>query len=131
MPKRLTAAGVGVTVHDEGVLEFDYGTMPKVDLDQAMATLEATEAWLIAEGVAMPLPSLVQMGQVAHLTREARQYFAEGATNARLTNRVALIASNAIGRVIGNFFLGLNRSPRPTQLFTDRKAAWEWLLREP
>lgn len=123
------AAGVEVQVRPDGVVVYTY-TMDMVDEAQAYATLENTEEQLRALDVKVPAPSLVRMGPVSKVTREARQVFSESEVNARLASRVALIATNSISRIIGNFFLGFNRSHRPTRLFADEASAIDWLLSE-
>lgn len=127
MRAEFDAAGVAVALRDDGIVIFRYGAMPIVDEAQAIATLAAAEKELIRLQVQTPLKTLVHMGQVAKVTREARQYFASSEINGRLSSKVALIASSPTARVIGNFFLGLNRSQRPTRLFDDLDAAVAWL----
>ena len=130
MEARFDAAGVAVLVHADGVVEFDYGGLSTVSEAQAIATLEAAEAELLARGVQVPCPTLVRVGQVTRVSREARQVFAEGEINRRLASKVALLAMSPIQRMIGNFFLGLNRSARPTRLFSDVPSALVWLREE-
>lgn len=69
------------------------------------------------------VPLVVDMGATASISREARQYFAEQ----DLTLAQAILIRSPVSRVIGNFFLGLNRPSCPTKLFTTEEAALEWL----
>lgn len=110
----------------DGILVYEY-QMAVVDGTQATRTLHSAEEQLRALDVELPRPTLVLMGPIAKVTRDARQVFAESEVNARLSNRVALIATHAVARIIGNFFLGFNRSYRPTRLFADEVSALQWL----
>ena len=39
----------------------------------------------------------------------------------------ALIIANPVSRIIGNFFMGLNKTAFPFQLFTNQEEALKWL----
>jgi hypothetical protein len=74
-----------------------------------------------------PRPLLVCMQNVSATSREARTLYSSAAT-ATYVAAVALLVGSPLSRAIGNFFLGLNRSPYPTRLFTSRAEAHTWLL---
>jgi hypothetical protein len=61
------------------------------------------------------------------MSKEAREHFS---TNGRDTHVSAfgIIVSSTVSRVIGNFFMGINKPPVPTRLFSDEAAATKWLL---
>ncbi|MEZ4381885.1 MAG: hypothetical protein R3A79_11070 [Nannocystaceae bacterium] len=62
----------------------------------------------------------------ASATREAREYYA-GPENAKVVLAVALLVRSAISRMMGNFFLGMNRTIFPLKLFAEPEPALEWL----
>lgn len=62
----------------------------------------------------------------AGVTREAREYYA-GPENAKVVLAVALLVRSGVGRLIGNFFLGINRTTFPLKLFGEPEPALEWL----
>lgn len=126
MTQSFQAAGVAVVVHADGIVEFDYAGVQRVEAADALAMFMQVEVELRARGVPIPAPTLVRMARVTTVTREAREVFA-GEENARVASRVALIAHNPISRVIGSFFLGLNRPRQPVRLFGDDVAALAWL----
>ncbi|MBK8262524.1 MAG: STAS/SEC14 domain-containing protein [Nannocystis sp.] len=59
-------------------------------------------------------------------TREAREYYA-GPENAKVVTAVALLVRSSISRMMGNFFLGLNKTIFPLRLFAEPEPALEWL----
>jgi len=73
-----------------------------------------------------PLPLLCDLTNVVKMTQECRQHFA-GPEHAKTFSKAALIVTSPISRIIGNFFLGLNKPLKPTKLFTSKEEALKWL----
>ena len=69
---------------------------------------------------------LIDMTAVTEISKEARDYFANERT-VSIQRATALLVNSPVSRLIGNFFLGLNKPISPTRLFTDPKAAIRWL----
>jgi len=59
-------------------------------------------------------------------TRECRQYYAGKETADRLI-ACAILTGSRFGKVIGNFYMGLNKLTIPTRLFTDEAEGLKWL----
>jgi hypothetical protein len=55
-----------------------------------------------------------------------REFYATQEAN-RYVKAIALLIASDTGRIIGNFFLKLNRPPSPCRMFTRPEAALEWL----
>ena len=72
--------------------------------------------------------ALIDMrAHAASATREAREYYA-GPENAQHVLAVALLVRSSISRLMGNFFLGLNKTSFPLKLFSEPEPALTWLL---
>lgn len=69
---------------------------------------------------------LIDMTSMTEISREARDYFANERT-ASIQRATALLIGSPVSRVIGNFFMGLNKPVSPTKLFTDPQKAIQWL----
>lgn len=69
---------------------------------------------------------IVDMTSVFEVSKEARDYFANERT-ASIQRATALLIGSPVSRVIGNFFLGMNKPITPTRLFTNSKEAIKWL----
>ncbi|MCH7773951.1 MAG: STAS/SEC14 domain-containing protein [Bacteroidetes bacterium] len=69
---------------------------------------------------------IIDMTAVFEISKEARDYFANERT-ASIQRATALLIGSAVSRIIGNFFLGLNKPITPTRLFTDPQEAIKWL----
>ena len=69
---------------------------------------------------------LIDMTSTTEISKEARDYFANERTGS-IQRATALLIGSPVSRVIGNFFLGLNRPLSPTRLFSDPHKAIQWL----
>ncbi len=71
-------------------------------------------------------PLLIDSRNIKSMEREARKHFS---TNGRETkiNSFAVLVKSPLSRVIGNFFMGLNKPPVPARLFDNEADAIEWL----
>ncbi|MCC6691489.1 MAG: STAS/SEC14 domain-containing protein [Bacteroidia bacterium] len=71
-------------------------------------------------------PMLVDLTHINFIHKSARDHFA-------MRNRkpgvkvIAMLIGSPVSKVIGNFFLGINKPTVPTQLFTSEKKAVAWL----
>jgi hypothetical protein len=72
------------------------------------------------------IPNLTDLRDVKSITREARAYLS-GEEAVSLTSACALIIGSPVSKIIGNFFLGLNKPAYPTRLFISEENAFEWL----
>ncbi len=71
-------------------------------------------------------PLLIDARGIKSITRDARNFFT---TNGRKTNTLAfaILIDSSVSKVVGNFFLGINKPAVPTKLFSDEDSAVEWL----
>lgn len=68
---------------------------------------------------------LADIRSARSITREARISFADKDSRKNAIAQ-ALVIDSGISRILGNFFIGINRSPFPVKLFqsTDEAIAW-------
>jgi len=76
-----------------------------------------------------PLPLLCDLTNVVKMSHECRKHFA-GEEHAATFSKCALIVTSPVSRIIGNFFLGLNKPLKPTRLFTNKEEGLKWLKEE-
>ncbi len=72
------------------------------------------------------LPVLVDIRASKGASRDCRNYYA-GQEAGEIQNACALLIDSPFSRLLGNFFLGFNKTEFPTKLFTKEKEAMEWL----
>lgn len=71
-------------------------------------------------------PMLVNLKEIKSITKEARDHFSmQGRTPG--ISAIGLLINSPASTIIGNFFLGLNKSVVPVKLFTKEAKAIAWL----
>jgi hypothetical protein len=111
-----------VWISEDGILHFEILPGSTVGLEDAVESIQAGA--LLCRGVKRP--TLIDIRNIRAIQHEARQYYA-GPETANVEKAAALLIGSFIGRVIGNFFLGLNKPLTPTRLFTSEEEAVQWL----
>jgi len=71
-------------------------------------------------------PVMVDIRNIKSVDRQARSYYASEEAIKYLSAAV-LIVSNPVSRIIGNFYMDLNKTVFPFRLFTDKEEALNWL----
>ena len=117
----LTEKGKTV-VDDYGIAHSSYLKDAIITQDDAIGELQIYEEI----GAGKRILCVVDISNVKAVTREARVIFGSDEMYKRC-KAVAMVARSPVSRMIGNFFLGLNKVPIPLQLFTDKIKAIEWL----
>ncbi|HXB40311.1 MAG TPA: STAS/SEC14 domain-containing protein [Bacteroidia bacterium] len=71
-------------------------------------------------------PLLIDSRYIKYITKEARDHFS---INNRETVIICfgILIDSPLSRVIGNFFMGLNKPSVPAKLFTNEEEALKWL----
>ena len=72
------------------------------------------------------VPVVVDIRESKGVSKECRKYFASKEV-AKVQTACALLIESPFSRLIGNFFLGLNKPLFPTRLFNDEGEAINWL----
>jgi hypothetical protein len=72
------------------------------------------------------LPVLVDIRQSKGGSKESRAYFASEEVG-KVQSACALLVSSPLSRLIGNFFIGFNKTKFPTKLFLKEDEAITWL----
>ncbi len=71
-------------------------------------------------------PLLVDTRNIRSISKEARDHFAMKGRKGGV-NSIAMLTSSSVSKIIGNFFLGLNKPTVPTRLFLQENEAVKWL----
>ncbi|MCB1193628.1 MAG: STAS/SEC14 domain-containing protein [Leptospiraceae bacterium] len=106
----------------DGLIQVDALPNSKMTIEDAIENIEAQKS--LANGKKYPL--LVNLGAVGSINRDARVYL--GGTEAEKNiSATAIVVSSIVGKIIGNFMIGLNKTIYPTRLFTEVREAIAWL----
>lgn len=71
-------------------------------------------------------PVLVDIRNIKSVDLKARAYYS-GEEATKYLKAAALVISNPVSRVIGNFYMGINKTVFPFRLFTKTEDAIKWL----
>lgn len=110
-------------LHPDGYVIAEVRPGLIADLDDAIVNVDAVGK--LALGI--PRPLLLDMrAHATSATRECREYYA-GAEAQQVNLAVAMLVRSNVSRILGNFFLGLNRTRFPFRMFSDVGEAVAWL----
>ncbi|CAN5762381.1 hypothetical protein BH11BAC7_BH11BAC7_19970 [soil metagenome] len=73
-------------------------------------------------------PILVDLREIKSISKEARDHFSMRGRKPHVT-AIAMLVASPLSRIIGNFFLGLNRPTVSTRLFTSETEGISWMKR--
>ena len=109
-------------IDDDGILISAYKESSNIEIEDAImvrdATLELTGG--------KKCVALVDLTNVRTISKEARYYFS-GTEFAQVFIAAASFVSTPVSKIIGNFFLGMNKPAMPVRLFNSRDEAIAWL----
>ncbi|HQQ93687.1 MAG TPA: hypothetical protein PLQ93_03965 [Bacteroidia bacterium] len=125
MPQEINTEKVRIRKLENGILENYF---------KAGCTIEADDFYSLRKlnlGLAnnKPYVVLVEAGDLTNFSKEARELIASKRF-AGITVAKALLIKSLGQRMIGNFYLQVNRPYIHTKLFTDRNEALKWLRQQ-
>lgn len=71
-------------------------------------------------------PLLIDSRDIKYINKEARDHFSMR-NRESVVNAMAILIQSPLSRIIGNFFMGLNKPRVPARLFTSEDEALQWL----
>lgn len=107
--------------HD-GICRTKTKPLAEITLKEAMENSVAVNAFYKNK----KFPLLLDARNVKTMAKEARKHFSTNGRETRITS-MAIMVKSPLSRVVGNFFMGLNKPKIPARLFDDENAAVEWL----
>jgi hypothetical protein len=117
----LTETRVFITWMEDGICFTEVKPGSDITLQDAIENTAAVKK--VSGSITGPI--LVDLRRIRSISKEARDHFS---MRNRIpgVNAIAMLIKSPVSRIIGNFFLGLNKPVVSTQLFTSREKAMEW-----
>ena len=122
MEPRVQTRAQTIVLGDDGI--FRARSVPGTEIHLADAVEIIRALTVLGGGETRPI--LVDLSGVRAISGEARAYFA-GPETAKVESAAGLMVSSPLTRVIGNFFMGLNKPRIPARLFQHETEALAWL----
>lgn len=114
--------GSKIWLGEDGILRVLRHSYGETTLDDAI------EMTTIVSKIAndKQYPTIIDTRQSKGITREAREY-AAGEEPLKFCTALAILIGSPLNRMVGNFFLRINKPSYPTKLFTSETKALKWL----
>lgn len=107
---------------EDGICRTRAKPMAEIKVEHAIENSLAVNSFYTTK----KYPLLVDAREVRYIAREARRYFSVNDRETRITC-FALMVKSPLSRLIGNFFMGLNKPSVPARLFDNEELALKWL----
>jgi hypothetical protein len=107
---------------DDGICRTVTKPGARITINEAKENSVAVNSFFTGK----KFPLLVDVRHIKHITREARSHFSTNGRDTKI-NSFALIVQSPLSRVIGNFFMSLNKPEIPARLFDNEDDAIAWL----
>lgn len=123
VPKNaISIKGYWTWMGDDGIARTKVKPSVEIDLDHAIENTKIVNSFYTDK----KFPILIDCTGIKSMSREAREHFSTRGRDSK-TNAFGIIIKSPLSRVIGNFFLGLNKPVVPTRLFDNENDALYWL----
>ncbi|MFC1862542.1 hypothetical protein ACFL1Z_01130 [Thermodesulfobacteriota bacterium] len=104
---------------EDGITRIKTFPNAKMTIDDAIESNEIVNNFSNLKGSIL----FIDISEIASIDRESRKFFSELENNLA----VALLVGSPLSKIIGNFFIGLNKASLPLKLFTSEDEAIRWL----
>ena len=111
-----------ITLRNDGIVHCIAKNGISIELEDAKENILA----IAKISPKLPKPVLVDIRQSSGASKEARKYFGSDEV-AVVQSAVALLVDSGLSKLLGNFFVGLNKPIFPLKLFTNEQEALNWL----
>jgi len=112
-----------IWLEDDGIIRLMGKPNSDISLTDLKENLTICEE--VSKGIRRPL--FVSMSKIKSMDRSSRITAQEDSV--RFVTAVALFVDTNVGKVLGNFFLGMYKPPYPLKMFTAETDATDWLKR--
>jgi hypothetical protein len=120
--KRVELSSATVGLRSDGIMQFNIRPAADYSVKDIIAANEA--AARIGNGKAYP--NLIYIENFYNADSESRHYLASEESN-RYTLADAFVVESVAMKLIGNFYIKVNKPVRPTRIFSSGEEALDWL----
>lgn len=111
-----------VLLREDNIFQVNVFANASINKEQVKIVVDAMLQ--LSNGV--KLPAITYLGEFAEISKDAREYTANP-DKPTATTAIAFVINNMGHKIVGNFFLTVNRPEKPIRFFTDEKLALKWL----
>ena len=112
-----------VYLHENGIMHQVYNDNADLVMKDSLKEIEIYTREYCTDN---KRPILVDITNIRSVDKGARGIYTSKEA-ASIMSKAALLVGNPVSRIIGNFYLGLNKTLFPVKMFTSENDALEWL----
>ena len=107
---------------EDGICRTKTKPLAEISIKEAIENSVAVSSFY--RGKKFPL--LIDARNIKYMEREARNHFSTNGRDTKI-NCFAIMVKSPLSRMVGNFFMGLNKPSIPARLFDKETDAIKWL----
>jgi hypothetical protein len=108
---------------EEGILYQAYTKGAELKLEDSLGELEIYRTFFCKQE---KRPIVVDIRKVKTVSKESRDIYSSKDIGA-IISAAALLVSNPVSKILGNFYMGINKTKMPVKMFTRTNEAKKWL----
>jgi hypothetical protein len=112
-----------VWIDEDGILYQDYPPGTEITIEDSLGELKIYRTTFCKE---VRRPIIVDISNIKTVSKESRDIYSSNET-AEILSAAALIVSNPVSRIMGNFYMGISKTMMPVRMFATTKEAKNWL----
>jgi len=112
-----------VYLYSNGIMHQTYDPGVELDLPDSLKEFEIYKDGF-CDNISRPM--LVELMNVRTVSKESRAIYSQE-KSAEYFSAAALLVGNPVSRIMGNFYIGINKTPMPIKMFTRKEEALAWL----
>jgi hypothetical protein len=120
--KQKTSQGE-VWMDEDGILYQDYAPGTELTHKDSLKELMVYRTYFCKE---VKRPIVVDITNIKRVSKESRDIYSSEEMGG-LISAAALIVGNPVSRIMGNFYMGINKTKMPVRMFTRTGDARKWL----
>lgn len=119
--KKIETSAYWTWLGEDGIARTQVKKGAEVRLDDAIENSRAVNSL-----AATKFPLLIDAKGIKSITKEAREYFSVNDRDTKVT-AMAILIESPLSRIIGNFYMRLNKPKMHSKLFLNEESAVKWL----
>ena len=110
-------------IDQDGILYQDYPYGTEIKLEDSLEELKIYRT-AFCNGIKRPI--IVDISNIKSVSKESRDIYSSEEMG-DIISAAALIVSNPVSRILGNFYMGISKTKMPVRMFATSKDAKNWL----
>ncbi|MCK4751763.1 MAG: hypothetical protein KAT15_32125 [Bacteroidales bacterium] len=110
-------------LYKDGMMHQTYENNTELSKEDSAREMEIYKDEFCKEG---SRPILVDLYNIKTVSKESRGIYSSKETAIYLS-AAALLVGNPVSRIIGKFYLGINKTCMPVKMFTNTEEATDWM----